>query len=342
MFDEPTDILLHKLCSVVIGLLLIAILIVLGIRLISSSSSASNSTYVNGSSNVITGGVTTIAGDFGQVGHNIDYNFGRATHSTGHVIVTAPRPVIRLAVRGARSVGTGTRDSVHFMADSLGDAASFVGDMLGSGAAFIGDCLLNSMTFTINTTSKTVAMVSDVATTSTITTATDKSAVPVIAPREDVAATLAASYAKSLQTATVATAAPAPQQTAPPVSSAVAVTSASIAQASTSDLYAWGNCTWWVSIRRAQVNDPIPNYWGNAADWAYNAERDGYTVNHTPSPGAIMQISDVDYGLGHVAFVESVDPDGTWNISEMNVLGLDVVDHKSEPASAAAYYNFIH
>jgi surface antigen len=55
-----------------------------------------------------------------------------------------------------------------------------------------------------------------------------------------------------------------------------------------------------------------------------------------------MQISDVDHGLGHVAFVESVSLDGTWNISEMNVLGLDVVDYKSMPASAAADYNFIH
>ena len=31
------------------------------------------------------------------------------------------------------------------------------------------------------------------------------------------------------------------------------------------DLYAWGNCTWWVSIRRSQIDDPIPNTWGNAA-----------------------------------------------------------------------------
>jgi surface antigen len=40
--------------------------------------------------------------------------------------------------------------------------------------------------------------------------------------------------------------------------------------------------------------------------------------------------------------VESVDADGTWHISEMNVLGLDVVDHKAMPLSAAAGYDFIH
>lgn len=113
-------------------------------------------------------------------------------------------------------------------------------------------------------------------------------------------------------------------------------------QAVAADLYAPGNCTWWVFLRRMQINDPIPDSWGNAATWAIRAEHDGYIVNHNPSPGAIMQIPNVDYGLGHVAFVESVDPNGTWHISEMNVLGLNIVDHRTRPASAAADFNFIH
>lgn len=108
------------------------------------------------------------------------------------------------------------------------------------------------------------------------------------------------------------------------------------------DLYDWGNCTWWAAIRRSQIGQPVPNSWGNAATWAERAAADGYLVDHTPEFGAIMQISNVDGGLGHVAFVEAVDPDGTWHISEMNVLGLDIVDNKALPASAAANYNFIH
>jgi surface antigen len=108
------------------------------------------------------------------------------------------------------------------------------------------------------------------------------------------------------------------------------------------DYYAWGNCTWWAAMRRAQIGEPIPNSWGNAATWATRAATDEYLVDNTPSYGAIMQIPDVDNGLGHVAFVESVDPVGTWNISEMNVEGLDVVDYRSMPASAAADYSFIH
>lgn len=108
------------------------------------------------------------------------------------------------------------------------------------------------------------------------------------------------------------------------------------------DEYALGNCTYWVYARRAQVGEAIPNTWGNASAWALNAELAGYAVDHTPSPYAIMQTPYVDNGLGHVAFVESVQPDGSWTISEMNVLGLYIVDHKTMPAAAAADYNFIH
>ena len=117
---------------------------------------------------------------------------------------------------------------------------------------------------------------------------------------------------------------------------------ASIVLKSTSNTYAWGNCTWWAAYRRAQIGRAIPSTWGNAATWAERAAGDGYPVDHQPSPGAIMQTAYSARGLGHVAFVESVDPDGTWHISEMNVRGLGVVDQQAEPAAGAANYNFIH
>lgn len=109
------------------------------------------------------------------------------------------------------------------------------------------------------------------------------------------------------------------------------------------DTYAFGNCTWWVFYLRQQINEQIPTTWGNAATWAHRAQLDGYLVDHTPSYGAIMQISTVDNGLGHVAFVESVDPNtGAWTVSEMNVKGFDVVDQQTYPASAALGFEFIH
>jgi surface antigen len=112
---------------------------------------------------------------------------------------------------------------------------------------------------------------------------------------------------------------------------------------STTDTYAWGNCTYWTALLRQEAKDPIPNTWGNAATWAFYARLDGYLVDHTPSVGAIMQISDVDHGLGHVAYVESLDSTtGAWTISEMNVKGLDIVDTRTYPASSAASFNFIH
>jgi len=108
----------------------------------------------------------------------------------------------------------------------------------------------------------------------------------------------------------------------------------------TGNKYAFGNCTYWAAQRRAQISKPIPNTWGDAYLWAGRARADSYLVDHTPTPGAIMQTS--GGALGHVAFVESVDGDGTWHISEMNVIGLNQVDYRAMPAAAAAYYNFIH
>lgn len=35
--------------------------------------------------------------------------------------------------------------------------------------------------------------------------------------------------------------------------------------------YAWGNCTYWVFLQRKNAGNPIPNTWGNAAEWALNA-----------------------------------------------------------------------
>lgn len=112
---------------------------------------------------------------------------------------------------------------------------------------------------------------------------------------------------------------------------------------STTDTYAWGNCTYWAALLRQKAGDPIPNTWGNAATWALNAGLDGYVVNNIPSVGAIMQISTVDNGLGHVAYVTAVDPTtGAWTISEMNVKGFDIVDSNTMPAIDALQYSFIH
>ena len=107
--------------------------------------------------------------------------------------------------------------------------------------------------------------------------------------------------------------------------------------------YTWGNCTYWVFIKRKEAGDPIPNTWGNAADWARNARLQGYKVDQTPAVGAIMQTADSAGGLGHVAYITKVDPiTGSWTISEMNVKGLNVVSERTLTILETHKYNFIH
>jgi hypothetical protein len=108
------------------------------------------------------------------------------------------------------------------------------------------------------------------------------------------------------------------------------------------DNYVFGNCTWWVAYLKIKEGDPIPNSWGNAATWNSRSELDGYKVDHSPSVGSIMQDSFDAGGLGHVAMVTSVDIYGNWTISEMNYIGLDIVDSRSLNYSQSNKYNFIH
>lgn len=107
--------------------------------------------------------------------------------------------------------------------------------------------------------------------------------------------------------------------------------------------YDYGYCTYWAALRRQQINDPIPNNWGNAITWNTNAELANYEVDHIPTVGSVFQWPGAPGGLGHVAFVEKVDLlTGAWTISEMNAVGWDVVNDQTYPATQAINYNFIH
>ena len=84
--------------------------------------------------------------------------------------------------------------------------------------------------------------------------------------------------------------------------------------------YAFGYCTWWVSHKRM-----IP-WHGMAAQWWSLARSYGFAEGSTPRPGAVMVMG---YGMagasassGHVAYVESVNPNGSFVISEMNWWGV--------------------
>ena len=105
--------------------------------------------------------------------------------------------------------------------------------------------------------------------------------------------------------------------------------------------YVWGNCTWYVSNRRAELGRPVPNNLGNAGSWGYIAASLGFPVNNKPAPGAVF-VEPV-YPLGHVSVVERINPDGSILISEMNYgWALGVYHERTIPAAQVNNYRYIH
>ena len=84
--------------------------------------------------------------------------------------------------------------------------------------------------------------------------------------------------------------------------------------------------------------------WGNANTWD-DVGRSKGIVDHTPAPNVIGQN---DGGLGHVFWVESINADGSINISEYNNAYSSASGQWGDfgsrviPASMVSYYNYIH
>lgn len=101
--------------------------------------------------------------------------------------------------------------------------------------------------------------------------------------------------------------------------------------------YGAGQCTQWAWSKRRD----IPSTLGNANTWAARASAAGYTVNRSPSAGAIFQTSSGWYG--HVGYVESVNSDGSIVVTEMNYNYRPyMVIRATIPASAVGNFNYIH
>jgi surface antigen len=81
--------------------------------------------------------------------------------------------------------------------------------------------------------------------------------------------------------------------------------------------FAYGYCTWWVAHKRY-----IP-WRGNAYQWWWNARPFGFAEGGTPRAGAVMVMGISGTSpQGHVAYVESVNPNGSFLVSEMNWWGV--------------------
>lgn len=105
--------------------------------------------------------------------------------------------------------------------------------------------------------------------------------------------------------------------------------------------YDYGYCTWYAAVKRAQAGRPVPSNLGNASSWKILAQRAGLGVGNTPQAGAVIWTPPRDY-YGHVGYVESVDPDGTVHVSEMNVAGWGRVSTKTLSPDQAAGYGYIY
>lgn len=89
--------------------------------------------------------------------------------------------------------------------------------------------------------------------------------------------------------------------------------------------YAAGQCTWYVYNRFYQLGKTIPAYLGNGGQWGASASAQGYNTTSTPKAGYAASfpagVAGAAAPYGHVAFVEYVNPDGSFLVSEMNMNG---------------------
>jgi surface antigen len=98
--------------------------------------------------------------------------------------------------------------------------------------------------------------------------------------------------------------------------------------------FAYGYCTWYVANRRF-----IP-WFGNAIDWWPNARAYGQAEGVLPKVGAVMVTR--ESGYGHVAYVEAVNLDGSWRVSEMNFAGWNRVSTRTIQPGQVPLVGFIY
>jgi len=82
-----------------------------------------------------------------------------------------------------------------------------------------------------------------------------------------------------------------------------------------------GWCTYYVATKRNVTWN------GDAGYWYQNAAYQGYPVGPKPKVGAIMVTW--ESWAGHVSYVEAVNPDGSWVVSEMNWVAFNVIDERT-------------
>ncbi|MFD2829453.1 CHAP domain-containing protein [Corticicoccus populi] len=104
--------------------------------------------------------------------------------------------------------------------------------------------------------------------------------------------------------------------------------------------YENGECTYYVFDRVRDDGNKIERRWHDAEKWAERAEADGYIVNDAPKTGSILQTEEGP--IGHVAYVERINDDGSVEISEMNLREPYEITERIIEADEIEDYNYIH
>lgn len=105
--------------------------------------------------------------------------------------------------------------------------------------------------------------------------------------------------------------------------------------------YDFGWCTWHAANRRREIGRPIPSNLGNAITWLPMARAMGLPTGTVPQAGAVVYQKNIG-GLGHVAFVEKVNDDGSALFSDMNYPIWGKVTYRTIPVSQMGNYAFIY
>jgi surface antigen len=91
------------------------------------------------------------------------------------------------------------------------------------------------------------------------------------------------------------------------------------------DLFPWGQCTWYVASLHTVT------WWGDAWQWAGEAAAQGASEGMTPRVGAIVvwgRGNGYSSDAGHVAYVAAVQSPTSFTVNEGNFLSLGVVDQR--------------
>ncbi|HEL0020200.1 phage tail tip lysozyme [Streptococcus equi] len=119
--------------------------------------------------------------------------------------------------------------------------------------------------------------------------------------------------------------------------------SATVSASLGGNTYPVGQCTWYVYNRLVEAGSPAYNWLGNGQDWVRNLVAKGWKFSNTPVAGAVMSTQGgFDYTYpeyGHVSYVEYVNEDGTFLVSECNINRIQNQIHWSVKSNAP-YYTF--